>query len=236
MNNTLLTPAPHTWTYPILTKPFTFKKVQRGNFHFFLPELEKYHIDFPNAGKFHLYATHKPHVATPCRGKMFSHTFIKDLDFTLSKKPLISEVCVILEESMVIGSGSGPAMVLLPFVIALCKPYYNPELNIFEIIKLQGDQYINFNRLPLVENYLNFTNEFNMLLRDHNLHYADQQDINILHDQFMSYLAYKVNALNLSTEQTYAGLDLFIHRTLHSDLTPDSVALLINECFSVVPM
>ena len=167
---------------------------------------------------------------------MFSHTSLENLDFTLSKKPLISEVCVILEESMVIGSGPGPTMVLLPFVIALCKAYYSPELNIFDIVKLQGDQYINFSKLPLVENYLNFTNEFNILLRCHNLHHTNQRDINILHDYFISNLAYRVNALGLSTEQTYAGLDLFIHKASLSDLTPDSVALLINECFSIVPM
>ena len=183
-----------------------------------------------------MYSTHKPHVDTPRRGKMFSHISEDEPDFTLPENPRISEVCVILEESMVMGSGLGPIMVLLPFVIALCKPYYNSELNIFNTTQLYRDQYINFDRLPLVEGYLNFTSEFNILLSCHNLSCSEQLHIKILHDHFISNLAYKAKANNLSTEQTYAGLDLFIHKTLYCDLTPDSVASLINECFSMVPI
>jgi len=167
---------------------------------------------------------------------MFSHLFNKKLDFTLPKDPPMSEVCIILEESMVVGPSIGPTMVLLPFVVALCMPYYNSELNIFNTVQLYRDQYINFGRLPLVEGYLDFTSEFNMLLSRHNLSCSEQMHIKELHDHFISNLAYKVRADNLSTEQTSAGLDLFIHKTSYCDLTPDSVALLIHECFSLVPI
>jgi len=148
----------------------------------------------------------------------------------------MSDVCVIFEESMTIVPSVGPNMVLLPFVIALCNYYYNSELNIFNITQLYKDPYINFDRLPLVEGYLNFTNEFNVLLNRHNLSCSEQQRVKELHDHFISNLAYKVEAGNLSTEQTSAGLDLFIHKTLYCDLTPDSIALLVSECFSLVPI
>jgi len=167
---------------------------------------------------------------------MFSHVPKEELDFTLAENPPMSDVCVILEESMIIGPSVGPTMVLLPFVIALCNTYYNSELNIFNTTQLYSDQHINFETLPLVEGYLNFTNEFNVLLNRHNLSCSEQHRVKELHDNFISNLAYRVNAGNLSTEQTSVGLDLFIHKTLYCDLTPDSIALLVSECFSLVPM
>jgi len=169
MYNTILSQASYRWTYPIETKPFIFRKLRKGKSHFFSPELSKYYTGFTNKGKFHLYSTHKPLADTLCRGKVFSRVSKEEPNFTLDKNSLMSDVYVIFEEGMIIGPSVGPTTVLLPFVIALCNTYYNSELNIFNTTELYRDLYINLDRLPLVEGYINFTNEFNVLLSHRNL-------------------------------------------------------------------
>lgn len=235
INNTLLNPVPQVWTYPISTKSFLFSKVWKGTKHYFSPELCKFYTEFTNANRLHLYSTRKPLFNTPRLGIMTSHTY-KSPNFSTPLNDKVSEVCLIVETSMNINAGVGPTIVLLPIIIALCSRYYNSEVHTFDYTRLYGDKHINFSNLPLVEGYLNFTNEFNILLSRCNLSTIDQQVIKLSHDEFISKLSYLVNTKNLSTEQTSLGLELFIEKTFYSDLSPESIALLINECFSLVPL